>query len=96
MTNYTRTEKEQQRLNSHMRRKDVLEWALFQSLHAEPASEAHVKRFLTSAPPEVLVLLNGLVPMPSPEGIHDECLHENRIVQGFVGMILAPRKRHRR
>jgi hypothetical protein len=60
MTNYNRTEKEQQRLNSHMRRKDVLEWALFESLHAEPASQAQVKRFLTAAPPEVFVLLDGL------------------------------------
>lgn len=95
MTNYNRTEEEQQRLNSHMRCKDVLEWALFQSLHAEPASQEQVKRFLVTAPPEVFVLLDGLVPLPSPAGIHDESLHENRIVQGFVGMALAGRKRDR-
>jgi hypothetical protein len=91
-----RTEEEQEQLNNHMRRKDVLERILFESLNAEPASQEQVKRFLTAAPPEVFVLLDGLVPMPSPEGIHDECLHENGIVQGFVGMIMAPRKRDRR
>jgi hypothetical protein len=96
MTNYNRTEEEQEQLNNHMRRKDVLEWALFQSLHAEPASEAHVKRFLTSAPPEAFVLLNGLVPPSVPAAIHEESLHTNRIVQGFVGMVMAGRKPDRR
>lgn len=38
-----RSEEEQQPLNNHMRRKDVLEGLLFQSLHAEPASEEQVK-----------------------------------------------------
>lgn len=96
MTNDNRTDEEQERLNSRMRRPDVMERILFQSLHAVPASEEQVKRFLTSAPPEVFVLLNGLVPMPSPAGIHDESLHENRIVQGFVGLALAGRKPDRR
>jgi hypothetical protein len=96
MTNYNRTEEEQQRLNNHMRPKEVLEWALIQSLHAEPANAGQVKRFLAAAPPEVFMLLDGLVPLPSPAGIHDESLHENRIVQGFVGMALASRKHDRR
>jgi hypothetical protein len=96
MTNDNRTDEEQERLNSHMGRPDVMERILFESLNAEPASEAQVRRFLTSAPPEVFVLLNGLVPMPSPEGIHDESLHENRIVQGFVGLALAGRRRDSR
>lgn len=92
----SRTEEEQEQLNSQMRRKDVLEWALFESLHAEPASQEQVKRFLTAAPPEVFVLLYGLVPPPSPAAINDESLHENRIVQGFVGTVMARRKLGRR
>jgi hypothetical protein len=95
MTIKNRTEEEQERLNSHMRHKDVLEWILLQSLHAEPAGQEQVKRFLTAAPPEVFVLLDGLVPPPSLAGIHEESLHENRIVQGFVGMAMARRKRDR-
>jgi hypothetical protein len=90
-----RTEEEQEQLNSHMRRKDVLEWALLQSLYAEPASQKQVKRFLTTAPPEIFVLLDGLVPLPSPAAIHDGSLHANRIVQGFVGSVMARRKRDR-
>lgn len=95
MTIKTRTEAEQQRLNSQMCRKDVLKWALFQSIHAKPASQAQARRFLTSAPPEVLVLLRGLVPRPSQASIHDEALHENRIVQGFVGLAIERRDRGR-
>lgn len=90
-----RPEEEQQRLNNHMRRKDVLERVLFQSLHAEPASEEQVKRFLAAAPPEIFVLLDGLMPPSSPAGLHNEALHEKRIVQGFVGMILAREMRAR-
>ena len=89
MTINNRSEEEQQRLNNYMRREDVLERVLFQSLHAEPASEEQVEHFLAAAPPEVFVLLEGFVPQPSPAGLHDEVLHEKRIVQGFVGMILA-------
>jgi hypothetical protein len=91
-----RTEEEQEQLNNHMRRKDVLERILFESLNAEPASQEQVKRFLTAAPPEVFVLLDGLVPLPLPAATHDESLDENRIVQGFVGMALAGRKGARR
>lgn len=94
MTINNRPEEEQQRLNNHMRRKHVLEWVLFQSLHAEPASEEQVKRFLAVAPPEVFVLLDGLMPLPWPEGVQDEAPHENRIVQGFVAMVMAHRKRN--
>lgn len=94
MTINNRPEEEQHRLNNHMRRKDVLEGVLFQSLHAEPASEEQVKRFLAAAPPEVFVLLDGLVPQPSPAGIHKEALHENRVVQGFVATVTAHRKRN--
>ncbi|MCC3278163.1 hypothetical protein LJ754_03180 [Arthrobacter sp. zg-Y40] len=92
MTINNRTEEEQQRLNSHMRRKDVLEEVLFRSLHAKPATEEQVKRLLAVAPPEVFVLLDGLKPSPSPTGIPNEPLHENRIVQGFVGMVMERNK----
>lgn len=96
MTIYNRTEEEQQRLNSYMRRKDVLERILFQSLHAAPASQAQTKRFLAAAPPEVFVLLNGLTSSPSSVAADAEPLYENRIVQGFVGLAMAGRKRDRR
>lgn len=90
-----RTEEEQEQLNVRMRRKEVLEWALFQSLHAEPASAGQVKRFLAAAPPEVCVLLDGLVPPPSLLAARGQSLHDNPIVQGFVGAVLARRKRDR-
>lgn len=96
MTLKYRAEEKQQQLNSHMRREDVLEWILVQAIHAEPASQEQVKRFLAAAPPEVFVLLDGLMPQPSPVGLHDNSLHENQIVQGFVGMAMANRKRDRR
>jgi hypothetical protein len=66
MTINDRTEEVQELLNSHMRRKDVPERILFESLNAEPASQEQVKRFLTAAPPEVFVLLDGLLSPPSP------------------------------
>lgn len=91
-----RTEEEQEQLNNHMRRKDVLERILFESLHAEPASPEQVKLFLAAAPPEVFVLLDGLVPLPSPTAIHEASVHQNRIVQGFVGSVMARRKRNPR
>lgn len=89
MAIYNRTEEDQQRLNNHMRRQDVLERLLLQSLHAAPATEEQVKRFLATAPPEVFVLLHGFLPKPPQASIYVEVLHENRIVQGFVGMIIA-------
>ena len=89
MTINIRTEEEQQRLNGFMRRKDVLEGILFRSLHAEPASAEQVKRFLSLAPPEVFVLLDGLLPLPLSPGIPGDAVHENRIVQGFVGMAIS-------
>lgn len=96
MTINFRTEEEQEQLNDHVRRKEVLEWALFQSLHAEPASAGQVKRFLATAPPEVFVLLGGLVPTAALPATQNESLHENPIVQGFVGAVRARRKQDRR
>lgn len=93
MTIKNRTAEQQEQLNNHMRRTDVLESILLESLHAEPASQEEVKRFLATAPPEVFVLLDSLLPLPSPTGIHDESLHENRIVQCLVGAAMARRKR---
>jgi hypothetical protein len=96
MTNDNRTDEEQERLNSHMGRPDVMERILFESLNAEPASQEQVKRFLAAAPPEVFVLLDGLVPPSLPAATHGESLHTNRIAQGFVGVVFAGRKRYRR
>ncbi|WP_437771384.1 hypothetical protein [Arthrobacter sp. KNU40] len=93
MTIKNRTAEEQERFSSHMRRNDVLESILLESLHAEPASQEEVKWFLATAPPEVFVLLDGLLPLPLPTGLRDESLHENRTVQGFVGAAMARRKR---
>lgn len=93
MTIKNRTAEQQEQLNNHMRRTDVLESILLESLHAEPASQEQVKRFLAAAPPEVYVLLDGLLPPPLPTGLGDESLHKNRIVQGFVGAAIA-RRRH--
>lgn len=93
MTINNRSEEEQQRLNNHMGRQDVLEWILFQSFHAAPASEEQVKRFLAAAPPEIFVLLDGLMPPSSPADIRNEILHENRILQGFVGTAMERGKR---
>lgn len=88
MKKHIRTKGEQGRLNNSMRRKDVLEKILFESLQAKPTNEEQVKRFLAVAPPEIFVLLDGLMPTPSPAGIPNEALHENRVVQAFVGMVM--------
>jgi hypothetical protein len=77
----------QERLNEHLRRPEVLQYLLRQALHADPASPEQVRQFLTTAPPEVFVALDSLLPLP--QGSCDEHVEEDRIAQGFVGMMLA-------
>lgn len=84
----------QARINQHMRRKDVLEYLLARSLHAEPASPTQVKAFLATAPPEVFVALDGLLPSAAGSS-RDESVHENPLVQGFVGLVLSGPKGER-
>lgn len=96
MSPENRTQEQQERLNARMRRRDIREHVFFRALHAEPATTRQVKDFLASAPPEVFVLLDGILPPPSPLGIRDKSLHESRIVQGFVGLVIASREKSRR
>lgn len=81
-----RTAEEQQRLNGYMRRKEVLEYALYESVQAEPATPDEVKRFLKKAPPEVPILLHGLGARNPLDG---KWRVDERIVSGFVGAVLA-------
>jgi hypothetical protein len=77
----------QDRLNQIMRRPDALEYLLFQSLHAEAATPEQVKEFLATAPPEVSIAVDGLLPVTT-DGRHIGPAHDDRIVQGFVGWLL--------
>ncbi len=86
-----RTPEEQERLNAHMREKPVLEWVLFHSLNARPATRQQVEAFLATAPPEVFVLLDELIAPPAPGLPLDmsDSVFENPIVRGFIGLIRA-------
>lgn len=86
MTSRTRTTEEQQLLNARMRRDDVREYALQKAMHAQPAAPDEVKTFLRTAPPEVLILLDGLtVRADEPSEVDRE--RNDRIVAGVVGWL---------
>lgn len=75
-------------LNAMMRRRDVKELVLALSIQTDaPATPAQVRRFLQTAPPEVFVLLDELVPKPTA-GVRSESVYDNCIVQGFVGAVI--------
>ncbi|GAB3563262.1 hypothetical protein [Spelaeicoccus albus] len=91
MTIKNRTVEEQHRLNGYRRRRRVLEYALYHSVQAEPATAGEVKQFLKTAPPEVFILLDGLAiggPRGQrPHGVDKE--RNDRIVAGVVGWLLG-------
>lgn len=95
MTTKHRTPAKQEKLNGYMRRRDVLEYFLFQSVQAEPATPDEVKAFLATAPPEVFVLLDGLTGRTSsPDRLSDDDLARNeRITAGVIGFLLARGRR---
>lgn len=77
----------QRRLNELMRRPDALQYLLFQSLNSEPATPEQVKEFLATAPPEVSIAVDGLLPVTA-DGTRIGPAYDDRIVQGFVGWVL--------
>lgn len=70
-----------------MRRPEVLQYLLFRALHAAPASSEQVRQFLATAPPEVFVALDGLLPVPVGDAAGGS-VHDDPIAQGFVGLVL--------
>lgn len=78
-------------LNGRMRRRDVLEYALYQSLHAERATREQVRHFLQAAPPEVWILLAGLTQRTAEGPTDREEMADDPIVRGFVGSVLHQR-----
>lgn len=76
---------EQMQLNSHMRRPEVQQFLLHQALHSEPATPEQVRAFLKTAPPEIFILLDALLPLPARKNLRDESVHDSPILQGLVG-----------
>ncbi len=84
-----RTHKQQERLNTIMRRQDVKEYLASQALRGTVrASAEHTRRFLELAPPEVHVLLDEILPAPSAV-VPVLPRHEEALAQCLVGMIAA-------
>lgn len=81
----------QERLNAHMRRPEVLQYLLHEALHADPATPEQVRAFLETAPPDVFVALDGLLPVPVSD-LPSRSVHDDPIAQGFVGLILSGSK----
>lgn len=82
-----RTHKQQERINSIMRRQDVKEYLASQALKGTVrASAEHTRRFLELAPSEVHVLLDEILPAPSA-AVPVPPRHEEALAQCIVGMI---------
>ncbi|MFP3397652.1 hypothetical protein SB749_15080 [Brevibacterium sp. SIMBA_078] len=82
-----RTHKQQERLNTIMRRQDVKEYLASQALTGRVrASAEHTRRFLELAPLEVHVLLDEILPATSA-ATPVLPRHEEAIAQCLVGMI---------
>ena len=86
MTAKNRTPEQQERINGYMRRKDVKVYLVYEALHGTiRASPEHTKRFLETAPPEIDVLLDELLP-ERPAFLPARPRHEEPFVQCLVGM----------
>ncbi len=87
----------QEVLNNYMRREDVKKFIFQKAIHSEPATPAEVKEFLATAPEEVFVLLDSILPSPSPKGFTDPPLFEDTLTRAIVGFFLShhPDRRQR-
>lgn len=88
----TRTLDEQERMNAKMRDPKVVEYMFARALLATPATPDQVRRFLASAPPEIIILIASLIArVPGDLRILDVNAQRDtdRIVAGLIGALLA-------
>lgn len=91
-SHYRRNPVEQMRLNALMRRPEAQQILLHHALHSDPATPDQVREFLQTAPPEIFILLDALLPLPAHQNVRDASLHDSPILQGLVGVFRSQRK----